>query len=69
MNTRNKFIVKHNFTLFNRLNNEHLTGDLINEDEIEGHKFYVLRVGERVLKLSKEAYTPKKTLLTSSMVK
>ena len=60
------FIVKPNVTLFNRLNNEQYTGDLVNEDEIEGKQYYVLRVGHppRFMKLSKEAFSPKKNLLT-----
>lgn len=61
---RNQFVVKRNFTLFNQLNNESVTGDLINEDEIEGRKFYVMRIGPRVMKFAKDAYTPKKSLLT-----
>lgn len=60
---RTKFVVKPNYTLYNRLTNEQLVGDLINEDEIEGKKFYVLRVGQRILKLAKDAYVPKKSLL------
>jgi hypothetical protein len=55
-----QFVVKPNFVLFNRLNNEQIVGDLINEDEIEGKHFYVIRVGQRTLKLAKDAYTPKK---------
>lgn len=51
---------KLNMTLYNRLNSEKVTGDLINEEEIEGKKFYVMRVGQRMLKLSKDAYTSKK---------
>ncbi len=57
---RQQFVTKPNFVLFNRLNNEQITGDLINEDEIEGKHFYVLRIGQRTLKLAKDAYTPKK---------
>lgn len=57
---QNQYVPKQNITLYNRLNNEVITGDLINEDEIEGQKFYVVRVNNRVLKLHKEAYTPKK---------
>lgn len=57
---RHQFVTKPNFVLFNRLNNEQVVGDLINEDEIEGKHFYVLRVGQRTLKLAKDAYTPKK---------
>lgn len=61
---KNQFVVKPNFVLFNRLNNEQITGDLVNEDEIDGKQFYVLRVGPRYLKLAKDAYTPKRSLLT-----
>lgn len=65
MNTyRNKFQTKSDFTLYNRLNNEQITGSLINEDEIEGKKFYVMQVGQRTLKLAKDAYSPKKMFLT-----
>ena len=63
-NTKNHFAVKKNVTLFNRLNNEELTGDLVNEDEIEGKKFYVMKVGPRFMKLAKDAYTFKRSLLT-----
>ena len=59
---RQQFVTKPNFILFNRLNSEQIVGDLINEDEIEGKQFYVLRVGQRTLKLAKDAYTPKKVI-------
>lgn len=64
---RNQFIVKHNVTLQNRLNNETITGDLVNEDEIDGKKFFVLRSGHpaRLMKLAKDAYQLKKTTFTS----
>ena len=39
------YIVKPNVTLVNRFNNERIDGDLINEEEIEGKPFYVIRVG------------------------
>ena len=61
-NQRSQFVIKPNYTLVNRFNNEQITGDLINEDEIEGKKFYVLRVNGRVLKLAKDAYSQKKVL-------
>ena len=61
---RSQFVVKQNFILFNRLNNEQITGDLVNEYEIDGKQFYVLKVGTRMLKLAKDAYTPKRNLLT-----
>lgn len=60
---RQQFVIKPNFVLFNRLNSEQIVGDLINEDEIEGKQFYVLRVGQRTLKLAKDAYTPKKVTI------
>lgn len=64
---RNQFVIKHNVTLQNRLNNETITGDLVNEDEIDGKKFFVLRAGRppRLMKLAKDAYTLKKTGLIS----
>lgn len=60
--TRSQYAVRPNVTLFNRLNNEQFTGDLVNEEEIEGKSFFVLRVGPRVMKLAKDAYTLKKSL-------
>ncbi len=60
---KQQYVVKSNVTLFNKMNNEEITGDIINEDEIEGKKFYVLRVGFRVMKLAKDAYSPKKASL------
>lgn len=68
-NQQNRFEVKRDVTLFNRLNNESITGDLINEAEIEGKKFFVLRVGGRSLKLAKDAYTTKRALLTLTSVR
>lgn len=61
MQFRNTFVPKPDFLLFNRLTNEYISGDLINEDEIDGKKFYVMKIGARVLKLSKDAYVPKKS--------
>lgn len=57
---QNRFNTKPNFILYNRLNNEQITGDLVNEDVIEGKQFYVMRVGGRLLKLAKDAYSPKR---------
>lgn len=57
---RTTFLTKPNLTLYNRINNEQIIGDLINEETIEGKHFYVLRVGARTLKLAKDAYTSKK---------
>ena len=60
---RNVFVTKPNYTLYNHFNNESLTGDLINEDDIEGKKFYVMRINGRVLKFAKDSYSPKKYVL------
>lgn len=63
MNSRNKFVPKLNVTFVNRFNNEVVIGDIINEDEIEGKKFFVVKAAQsaRVLKLAKDAYTIKKS--------
>jgi hypothetical protein len=52
--------VKHNVTIINKLTNEKIIGDIINEDDIEGRQFFVLRSGSRVLKLAKDAHQIKK---------
>jgi len=63
MNSRNKFIPKLNVTFVNRFNNEVVVGDIINEDDIEGKKFFVVKTARsaRVLKLAKDAFTIKKS--------
>jgi hypothetical protein len=48
--------VTHDVTLINRTTTENYKGDLIGDDEIDGKSFYVLQVGARVMKLSKEGY-------------
>lgn len=61
---RDVYPKKENYTLYNILNNESLTGVLINEEMIDEKKFYVMKVNGRVLKLAKDSYSPKKLLLT-----
>lgn len=63
MNLKNKFVPKINVVLVNRFNNEVVECDIINEDEIEGKKFFVVKSARtaRVLKLAKDAYTIKKS--------
>lgn len=56
---KHNYIVKEKITLVNRLNNEQVLCDIINEEEIEGKRFYVVKTKNRVLKLSKEAFTIK----------
>ena len=54
---RNKYSVKRDVKLKNRFNGDIIAGDIINEEEIEGKLFYVLR-NQRgsVVKLTREAY-------------
>lgn len=60
---KTKFIPKPNVTFVNRFNNEVVIGDIINEDDIEGKKFFVVKTAQsaRVLKLAKDAFTIKKS--------
>lgn len=63
MNLKNKYVPKINVVLVNRFNNEVIECDIINEDEIEGKKFFVVKAARtaRVLKLAKDAYTIRKS--------
>jgi hypothetical protein len=58
---RQQYKIKENVTLKNIFNTGDIIGDIINEEEIEGKPFYVVRSNNRVLKLSKEAYLIRKT--------
>lgn len=53
------YTIKEKITLVNRLNNEHVICDIINEEEIEGKRFYIVKSKNRILKLSKEAFAIK----------
>lgn len=51
-----------NAKLKNRLNNEVIVGDVINEEEIEGTRYFVVRtVKGNVVKLTKDAYSLQKS--------
>lgn len=63
MRRSQNFVEKKNVVLFNRMNHEQVVGDLINEDEIDGKSFFVMRVNGRVMKYSKEAFTTKKSMV------
>lgn len=54
---RPEYKVRYNITLKNIFNNTDFVGDIINEEEIEGKGFYVLKVNNRVYKLAKDAHT------------
>lgn len=54
---RKKYFVKRDVRLKNRYNGDVVLGDIINEEEIEGKSFYVLRNQKgSVVKLTREAY-------------
>lgn len=54
---RKKYSIKHDVKLKNRYNGDIVLGDIINEEEIEGKAFYVLRNQKgSVVKLTREAY-------------
>ena len=60
MRPQNKklYNTKLNVKLKNKFNSEILTGDIINEEEIEGKYYFVVRNEKgNIVKLTKEAYT------------
>ena len=57
MKTRNLYIIRPNTNFKNNITKEVLVGDIINEEEIEGKRFYIVKIGPRVLKFSKEGYS------------
>lgn len=57
---RPTYKVRENITLKNVFNTGDITGDIINEEEIDGKLFYVVKSNNRVLKLAKEAYIIRK---------
>lgn len=60
MNTRQAYKPKLNIKLKNKLTNETLVVNIINEEDIEGRQFWVVQSKNRTLKLSKDAYTTSK---------
>lgn len=54
---KNTYNIKKNVTLKNRLNNELFSGDIINEENIDGKNFYVLKTNGRFFKFNKDSYT------------
>lgn len=63
MYTKQRLIYKTklNVRLKNNITNEVTRGDIVDEEYIDGKQFYVVKVGPRLLKLSKEGYTLLKT--------
>lgn len=56
-NRRPMYEVRRNLYFKNKVNDNSYTGDLINEEDIEGKRFYIVRCNNRTLKLAKEFYT------------
>lgn len=48
---------KKNVILKNSFSNERLVCDIINEESIDGKLFFVVRIGQRILKLAKESHS------------
>ena len=63
MYTKQRLIykIKPNVRFKNNITNEVTRGDIVDEEYIDGKQFYVVKVGPRLLKLSKEGYTLLKT--------
>jgi hypothetical protein len=47
---------KTNVKLKNKLTNDIMLVDIINEDSIEGKAFWIVKTNQRTLKLAKDAY-------------
>lgn len=56
MQRRNVYKPRVNVKLKNKFNNEIVTGDIVNEEDIEGKTFWVIKQNARLMKLAKEAY-------------
>jgi len=55
---KNQYKIQHNVLLKNNFNTGDITGDIINEENIDGKLFYVVKTEYgRVQKVAKEAYT------------
>lgn len=53
-----KYNIKPNIKLKNKFNSEIIIGDIINEEEIEGKLYFVMKNQKgNIIKLTKEAYT------------
>lgn len=52
-----RYVVKPNITLKNKLTGELIQGDIVNEEDIDGHFYYVLRNHRGTHKYVKEAFT------------
>ena len=53
---RRTYTVRPNLYFKNRMNEGSYFGDLIDEEEIDGKTYYVVKINGKVQKLSKEAF-------------
>lgn len=51
-----QYAIKRNAVLRNRMNNDLYYGDVINEENIDGKVFFVVRKEGKVFKLNKDSY-------------
>jgi hypothetical protein len=56
MMRKKTYKIKPDVRLRNKFNNEVVAGDVVNEEEIEGKLFWVIKQNARTMKLAKEAY-------------
>lgn len=59
-NRQPTFSVRKDITLFNKINNEAFTGDIVNETDIEGRPYWIFCPANRPtsrLLMAKDAYT------------
>jgi len=49
--------VKPNISFKNNITKEVTVCDIVNEEEIEGKRFYIVKIGPRILKFAKEGYS------------
>lgn len=54
---KSQYNVKFDVVFKNKINNEIIIGDVINEEEIDGKHFFVVKNGQRSYKLAKEGYS------------
>jgi hypothetical protein len=54
---RQVYEVKKDVYFKSKVNDMNYVGDLLNEEDIEGKKYYVVRKSGRIIKLAKEFYT------------
>jgi len=57
LNYKKSSKIKHDVNFRNNFTKEIITADIVKEEEIGGKTFYVVKIGSRILKFSKEGYS------------